>query len=155
MVIREAGVLFRGFTLTNASYHKVAGEKIDPDLRSSLLTALLNFAESAFSTDAVEYFQMNKFVIAFIKDEIIPSDSPEPEIILCYVILDKQRWIDRHIKKVIRPSIERVLIEFKKKYNKKNLSEITQFKDFKGYLDQIFGSDTKTVDQKLHGTFFD
>jgi len=154
MVILEAGIVFRGFTLANASYHKVAGEEIDQDLRSGLLSALLSFAESAFSTKLVEYFEMGKFIIAFIEDEIIPSDSPEPEILISYAICDKQKKFDSHVRKIVFPSLKTVTQEFKARYNKKNLSEISQFKDFKTNLDKIFGSDTKTIEQKLNGTFF-
>ncbi len=154
MVIREAGIVFRGFTLANASYHKVAGEEIDQDLRSSLLSALLSFAESAFSTKLVEYFEMGKFIIAFIEDEIIPSDSPEPEILVSYAICDKQKKVDSYVRKIVFPSLKTVMQEFKARYDKKNLSEISQFIDFKTNLDKIFGSDTKTIEQKLKGTFF-
>ena len=154
MVIREAGIVFRGFTLANASYHKVADEEIDQDLRSSLLSALLSFAESAFSTKLVEYFEMGKFIIAFIEDEIIPSDSPEPEILVSYAICDKQKKFDSYVRKIVFPSLKTVTQEFKARYDKKNLSEISQFIDFKTNLDKIFGSDTKTIEQKLKGTFF-
>ena len=155
MVVREAGIVFRGFTLANASYHKVADEEIDQDLRSSLLSALLSFAQSAFSSKVVEYFEMGKFIIAFIEDEIIPSDSPEPEVLISYAICDKQKRIDTYIHKIVQISLKTVMQEFKTRYDKKNLSEISQFKDFKTNLDTIFGSDTKTIEQKLKGTFFE
>ena len=63
MVIREVGLLFRGFSLVKKSYYKTTLGKIDADLRSGLLTALLNFAETAFSTGSVEYFQGNRFIL--------------------------------------------------------------------------------------------
>ena len=43
--------------------------------------------------------------------------------------------------------------EFKILNTGKILSEISQFKDFKLNLDKFFGSDTKTVDQKLKRLF--
>ena len=79
MVIREAGLLFRGFTLVNGSYHQTSGDKIDIDLRSGLLTALLSFAESAFNSDMIEYFEGAKFCIAFTEDEILSIESPVAE----------------------------------------------------------------------------
>ena len=154
MVIREAGILFRGFTLANASYHKTSVEQIDADLRSSLLMALKDFAEISFSTDIVEYFEMKKYIIAFIDDKIKPSDSPEPESIISYAILDKEKKIDKIINKIVQPSLKKVISEFKAKYDGKNLSKISQFKNFRKNLDEIFGSDTKTIEQKLKGTFF-
>ncbi len=154
MVIRESGLLFRGFTLLHAKYHQTSDDKIDKDLRSALLTALLNFAESAFSKDAIEYFEMKKFAISFVEDKIKPEDSPDLEPIIAYAILDKEKKIDKHISKVIVPSLKEVIRQFIEKFNGKNLSEISQFQDFKEDFDKIFGSETKTIDEKLKGTFF-
>ena len=154
MVIRECGLLFRGYTLIYESYHQTSKQKIDKDLRSGLLTALINFAESAFSKNLVEYFEMKKFVIVFIEDKILSYDSPEPEVLIIYAILDKEKKIDKHISKVIIPSLKEITKHFKEKYEGKNLSEISQFKDFKKTIKEILGSDIKTLDQKLKGTFF-
>lgn len=154
MVIREAGLLFRGFTLVNGLYHQTSEDHVDKDLRSGLLTALLNFAESAFAAQNLEYFEGSRFVIAFTQDKISSRDSVEPELFIGYAIMDKQKKIDRHIKKVIIPQLKSVIIAFKKQFEGKNLSEISQFKEFKAEVDRIFGSDTKTIDQKLDGVFF-
>ena len=157
MVIREAGILFRGFSLTSASYHKTTDEQIDDDLRSGLLTALVNFAESIFSSHTVEYFEMKKYVIAFMDENIKPADSPHPERLISYAIMDKlssQKKVEKAIHKVVQPSLKEIIYKFKSMYDGKNLSYISQFKDFKNELDRIFGSDTKTIDQKLKGTYF-
>lgn len=153
MVIREAGLLFRGFTLVKKSYHKTTKGKIDTDLRSGLLTAILNFAQSTFSKDIVEYFEGKKFLIAFIEDKIEAEDSFEPELLISYAILDKEKKIEKYIHKIVRPLLKEVLKEFKLLNTGKNLSEISQFKDFKQNLDIIFGTDTQTIDQKLKGIF--
>lgn len=153
MVVREAGLLFRGFTLVKKSYHKSTIGKIDTDLRSGLLTAILNFAQSTFSKDLVEYFEGRKFLIAFTEDEINSEDSFEPELLISYVILDKEKRIEKYIRKIIQPLLKQMSKEFKTLNTGKNLSEISQFKDFKLNLDNIFGSDTKTVDQKLKRLF--
>ena len=154
MVIREVGLLFRGFTLVKKSFHKTTVGKIDADLRSGLLTALLNFAETAFSTGSVEYFQGNRFTIAFINSTIISEDSIEPELLLSYAIIDRQKKIDKFIRKTVNPLLQKVTQEFKSQNEGKNLSEVSQFKNFKTSLDKIFGSSTKVVDQKLDGVFF-
>ena len=151
MVVREAGLLFRGFTLVKKSYHKTSMGKIDTDLRSGLLTAILNFAQSTFSKDIIEYFEGKKFLITFLEDEILAEDSFEPELIISYAILDKERKIEKYIHKIIQPLLKKVLIEFKSLHSEKNLSEVSQFKSFKDNLDNIFGSDTQTIDQKLRG----
>ena len=154
MVIREVGLLFRGFTLVKKSYHKTTLGKIDADLRSGLLTALLNFAETAFSTGCVEYFQGNRFTISFINRTISSEDSREPELLVSYAIIDKQKKIDKYIRKIVNPLLAKVATEFKSQNEGKNLSEVTQFKSFKNTLDIIFGSNTKKVDQKLDGLFY-
>ena len=154
MVIREVGLLFRGFTLVKKSYHKTTLGKIDADLRSGLLTAILNFAETAFSTGSVEYFQGNRFTIAFINAKILSDDSNEPELLVSYAIIDRQKKIDKYVSKIVNPLLSKVVKEFKKQNEGKNLSEVTQFKIFKKSLDIIFGSSTKKVDQKLDGLFY-
>ncbi len=154
MVIREVGLLFRGFTLVKKSYHKTTLGKIDADLRSGLLTALLNFAETAFSTGSVEYFQGNRFTIAFINAKILSDDSNEPELLVSYAIIDRQKKIDKYVSKIVNPLLYKVVKEFKIQNEGKNLSEVTQFKIFKKSLDIIFGSSTKKVDQKLDGLFY-
>ena len=154
MVIREVGLLFRGFTLVKKSYHKTTLGKIDSDLRSGLLTALLNFAETAFSTGSVEYFQGNRFTIAFINANILADDSVEPELLISYAIIDKHKRIDKYVKKLVNPLLIKVAENFKTQYEGKNLSEVSQFKVYKKTLDIIFGSNTKKVDQKLAGLFY-
>ena len=154
MVIRESGILFRGFTLIFARYHQTSDDKIDKDLRSALLTALLNFAESAFAKDSIEYFEMKRFAISFVESKIRSEDDPETEPIIAYVILDKEKKLDKHISKVVIPALKEALRQFKEQFEGKNLSEISQFQNFKAQLDEIFGSETKTIDERLKGTLF-
>ena len=153
MVVREAGILFRGFTLVKKSYHKTTKGKIDSDLRSGLLTALLDFAQSAFSKGAIEYFEGKKFHITFAEDKVMANDSLEPEIIISYAILDKEKKVEKYMHKIIQPLLKQVIKEFKSLNAGKNLSEISQFRNFKQNLDNIFGTDTQTVDQKFKGVF--
>ena len=154
MVIRESGILFRGFTLVFARYHQTSDDKIDKDLRSALLTALLNFAESAFAKDSIEYFEMKRYAISFVESKIRSEDDPETEPIIAYVILDKEKKMDKHLSKVVLPALKEALRQFKEQFEGKNLSEISQFQNFKAKLDEIFGSETKTIDERLKGTLF-
>jgi hypothetical protein len=114
----------------------------------------LNFAETAFSTGAVEYFQGNRFTIAFINARILSDDSNEPELLVSYAIIDRQKKIDKYIRKIANPLLIKVAQEFKLQNEGKNLSEVSQFKNFKQSLDKIFGSNTKKIDQKLDGLFY-
>ena len=151
MVVREAGLLFRGFTLIKKSYHKTSKGKIDTDLRSGLLTAILNFAQTAFTKDLVEYFEGRKYIITFTEDYINAKDGFEPENIISYAILDKEKKIEKYIHKIIQPLLNEVISQFKSNFEGKNLSEVTQFRTFKTNLDNIFGTDTQTIDQKMRG----
>lgn len=154
MVIRECGLLFRGYTLIYESYHKTSEEKIDNDLRSGLLTALLNFAELSFGSGSVEYFEMKKFIIAFIEDTILSKDSKAPEPLVTYAILDKEKKIDKHISRVIIPSLREITGAFKEKYEGENLSEISLFREFKKTIEKVLGTDIENLEQKLKDTFF-
>ncbi len=154
MVIRECGLLFRGYTLIYETYHKTSKKEIDTDLRSGLLTALLNFAEISFATNSVEYFEMKKFIIAFVEDTILSKESETPEPLITYAILDKEKRIDKHISKVIIPSLKEITMAFKKKYDGVNLSEVSLFKEFKKTIEKVLGTDIENLEQKLKGTFF-
>jgi len=155
MTVRECGLLFRGFTLIKASYHETSSDEIDTDLRSALLTALLNFAESAFSTKMVEYLEFSeKFVIAFTEDKIKSIDGIEPEALITYAILDKEKKIDKVVSKIIQPLLKEVSKQFIFNFSNRNLSEIKQFASFRKKMDEIFGLDVKTIDQRAKGLFF-
>jgi len=151
MVVREAGLLFRGFNLVKKIFHKSTKGKVDSDLRSGLLTAILNFAQSAFTKDLVEYFEGRKYVITFTEDYIHAKNGFEPENIISYAILDKEKKIEKYIHKIIQPLLNKVITQFKSNFEGKNLSEVSQFKTFKENLDNIFGTDTQTIDQKMRG----
>lgn len=155
MVVREAGLIFRGFNLVKRSYHKSTKGKIDSDLRSGLLTAIKSFAESAFMRGSIEYFEGKKFLIAFTDAEIMSEDSTEPETLISYTIVDKEKKMEKYMQKIILPLLKKVINEFMILNKGKNMSEVSQFKGFKEKLDNIFGTDTQTVDQKLKGIFTD
>ena len=153
MVVREAGLMFRGFTLVKRTFHKTDIGKIDTDLRSGLLDAILSFAESAFMESSIEYVQGEKFILIFTKDKIMSNDGIEPEVLTSYAILDKEKKVERYIHKIIQPLLRNAIDEFTSLNNEKNLSEVSQFRDFKTKLDDIFLIDSKTLDQKLKGVF--
>ncbi|MBY9007196.1 MAG: hypothetical protein KGD63_10610 [Candidatus Lokiarchaeota archaeon] len=152
MVIREAGLLFRGKNLVNIQYHATS-EEIDEDIRSALITAIIDFVEIAFDSNNMKYLGGDKYIIAFIENKITSIDMTVPESFYAYLIIDKEKKMEKYFKKVIRPLLIKVTNRFKSAYDGKYLSEITQFLEFKKELDKILGSATQTVDQKLHSTF--
>ncbi|GAG71844.1 unnamed protein product [marine sediment metagenome] len=143
MVIREAGVLFRGFTLVCSSNLQIGKENVntaafDDDLRSGLLTAIITFAETAFSSSMVEYFEGKKFVIAFFKTKIQPGDSKGLELLISYAIFDNKKKIDKHVHKVIQPLLSQCISSFKSEFEGTNFTEVAQFNKFKPKLEKLF-----------------
>ncbi len=153
MVVREAGLIFRGFTILFSQYHQTGHGKIDKDLRSGLLSALIQFAKTTFEQNDVEYLEGKKFVIAFAQDTFISEKVRGPENLLAYAILDQEKNIDKTIQKIIHPVLKDLLKQFKKQFHGKNLSEISQLQSFKEILDKTFGLDVYTIDQKVKGVF--
>ena len=154
MVIRESGLIFRGFSLVKKSYHKTDVGKIDEDLRSALMTALLNFAESTFSAKLIEYFELKKFCIAFSQANIQSGDGFEPETLLAYAIIDNEKKMDKYVQKIAKPFLSQSLNQFITDNEGENLSEVRKYQYFKKNLDEIFGSTVKTLDERLNGVLF-
>jgi hypothetical protein len=151
MVI-EAGLLFRGFILINTC--KTEGKHIDSDLRSGLLTAIINFAQTAFSFNIIEYFASEHFVIAFKEDKVMSKDSAEPELLISYAIVPKiKKKIEKYLQKTIQPLLSQSIVSFKSQYEGQNFFEVSLFKDFKYTLDKIYGMDEKTTSKILDRIF--
>lgn len=153
VLIRECGILFRGFTIINSQYHDFGTNIKDKDLRSGLLTAIINFSEVAFS-HSLEYIEGKKKSLIFTQDKILSTDGQDvSEIIISYIIMDKVKHIDK-VKERIVPELKKLLLLFKEKYKNKNLSHVSEFQEFKQEIDNLFGEEGKTVDQRLKGSFF-
>ena len=154
MVIREAGIMVRGYPLVYSSYHDTGGKDIDVVLRTGLLSGILTFIETAYTKDAIEYIESKNYIIVFKANYIKGEKSPEPEIIISYVILDKMKKLDKFITKNIMPFLEKILKKFIEKYSGKNLSNVSLFEEFKNDLDKIFKIESKSLDEKFKD-FFD
>ncbi len=154
MVVREAGLLFRGFKLVSKIYYQTGVIQLDEDVRNALLTALIGFAKSAFSTKNLEYFEGNKFAIAFIEDKIQPMDSIELESLMAYAIFDKEKKLESYVAKVLQPLLKEVIFQFKQQYGMENLSNVSKFKNFEENLQKIFGMEAKKLEDRLHGVFY-
>lgn len=154
-LIRECGLLFRGYTLISSQYHDFGSTIDDQDLRSGLLTAIIDFSEVAFSTSqSIEYIEGKKKVIYFTSENISSMDGrAEKESIIAYVIQDKEKKVDKEREKVI-PMLKKVLFKFIEKFDGKNLSYVSEFEDFGKEIDEVFGVAGTSVDQRLKGVFF-
>ena len=96
--------------------------------------------------------------ISFAKNSAPYSANPEDIERFCrnvaiYIISSIEKKIEKYIHKIIQPLLKNVVNEFISLNMGKNLSEVSQFRDFKQNLDKLYGSDTQTVEQKLRGVF--
>ena len=57
MVLREAGIMFRGYPLVYSSYHQTGEQKIDIVLRSGLLSGILTLIEVTYKTETIEFIE--------------------------------------------------------------------------------------------------
>ena len=152
-LIRECGLLFRGYTLINSQYHEFGSSVKDKDLRSGLLTAIIDFSGAAFSKSALEYIEGKKKVIFFTRDLITSENEKEKESILAYVIADKDKNVDKERENII-PDLKKLLVRFIEKYNGENLSYVSEFEHFKKDIDEFFGVAGTSVDQRLKDIFY-
>ena len=153
-LIRECGLLFRGFTLITSQYHDFGSTIDDKDLRSGLLTAIIDLSDVAFSTQSIEYIEGKKKVIYFTSEKISSIDSSATkEQIIAYVIQDKEKNVDKERTKII-PMLKKVLTKFIEKFDGTNLSYVSEFESFKKDIDEIFGEAGTSVDQRLKGVLF-
>jgi len=153
VLIRECGILFRGFTIVNSQYHDFGASIKDKDLRSGLLTAIINFSDAAFS-HSIEYIEGKKKSLIFTQDKILSTDVEDvSEIIISYIIMDKVKDLDKKKEKIV-PELRKLLLLFKEKYKNKNLAHVSEFQEFKKEIDNLFGEEGKTIEQRLKGSFF-
>ncbi|MFX1258608.1 MAG: hypothetical protein ACFFAN_12155, partial [Promethearchaeota archaeon] len=115
MVIHEAGIMVRGYPLVYSTYHHTGINEIDVVLRSGLLSGILNFIDTAFINEAIEYIESKNYTIAFKIEQIVGLKSIEPEPIVAYAILDKEKKLDKFISKKIIPFLKKVARNFIKK----------------------------------------
>ena len=121
---------------------------MDIDFKTGFMSAIINFAETAFLTNSIESIEMMKYIVAFTLDTIIAKDSTEPEAIICYVILDKKSHSEKFVSRIIQPLLSQAIMFFKTLYQGKNLTETSRFKDFRKILNGLFKEISLTVDQK-------
>lgn len=151
MVIREVGIMIRGYPLVYSSYHQTGGRQIDVVLRSGLLSGILTFIEVAYKTETIEFIESKKYTIAFKASKIEGRNSTQPEAIVAYAILDKEQKVDKFISKNVAPFLLKVLKQFISKFTGRNLSEVTQFKSFRENLDKTFILESKSTEDKFKG----
>ena len=143
--------MVRGYPLVYTTYHQTGSYQIDIVLRSGLLSGILTFVESAYKTEIIEFIEMKNYTIAFKSGKIQEKKTIGPEPIIAYAILDKEKKLDNFISKNVTPFLQKILNQFILKYTGRNLSEVTQFAEFKQNLDRVFGLESKSTEEKFKG----
>ncbi|MFX1394743.1 MAG: hypothetical protein ACFFAH_14375, partial [Promethearchaeota archaeon] len=123
--------------------------EIDIVLRSGLLSGLFTFIEKFYSKETIEFIESKNFIIAFKREEIMGHKSNELKQIVAYAILDKGKKLDKFISKNIIPFLKKVAKKFAKKYTGRNFSQVSQFINFKNYLNKVFEMESKSVENKF------
>ena len=121
---------------------------MNKDLRNSLISASLSFAEYAFSSIDVEYIEATNYLVAFSKNFIYNESIQSDESLYSYTILDREKRTDKIIHVEIKPLFDDLNIVFKNNYNGKELSLLNQFSDFKQTIIHFFKTRSITVNQK-------
>ena len=143
--------MVRGYPLVYSSYHQTGSHEIDVVLRSGLLSGIITFVETAFKTETIEFIESKKYTIAFKAGKIEGRSSLVPESIVAYAILDKEKKLDKFVSKNVTPFLLKVLKQFISKYTGANLSEVSQFSEFKENLDKVFILESKSSEDKFKG----
>ncbi|GAG85415.1 unnamed protein product [marine sediment metagenome] len=103
---------------------------------------------------SLEYIEGKKKSLIFTQDKILSTDGEGvPELIISYIIMGKVKHIDKERERIV-PELKKLLLLFKEKYKNKNLAHVSEFQEFKQEIDNLFGEEGKTVDQRLKGSFF-
>ena len=143
MIIREVGIISCGVPIIFESYHKIRKEASNLILNSGLLSSILSFAESTIAP--VEYLQSNRYTVVFKKDDIHDKNMLKPFI--AYLIIDNvEKNVDKYVKRKIMPLLKKILKRFKKEYEGKNFTSISQFNDFRYCLSKILGINITTIE---------
>jgi len=141
MIIREVGIISCGVPIIFESYYKIRKEDSNLILNSGLLSSILSFAESTIAP--VEYLQSNRYTVVFKKDELFDKNVLKPFI--AYLIVDNfEKNVDKYVKRKVIPLLKKIMKKFKKEYNGKNFTSLSQFDEFRISLCKILGVNIST-----------
>ena len=146
MLIREAGIMHQGVPIIFTTYHRASKDNLNLVCTSGLMSGLLTFAECLM--EPIEYFESSKYTIIFKKGKIKDHLRKEQEIV-AFLVIDKDERLEKYLKKTIQPLLEKFLKEFSSQFDVCNLTKSGHFETFKKTLDKLFGTGTKTFEEKV------
>ena len=146
MLIREAGILYHGIPIIFTSYHRASKRKTNLVCSSGLMGGLLSFAECLM--EPVEYFESDKYSIVFKKGTIKDLFRDVQEIV-AFIVLDKDYRLEKYLNRTILPLLEKLLKKFVAQFDGCNLTKVGQFEPFEREINKIFGTGTKTFEERV------
>ncbi|TXT63951.1 MAG: hypothetical protein BAJALOKI1v1_640015 [Promethearchaeota archaeon] len=152
MLIREVGIILGGLPLVYVNYHESSDKKIDEASKGALICSILQFAENVMR-QYLESFESSKFRMLFKRGKIQMLGMSKESEIFAYIIINKDEVFTKKAKKHLNNLLEIILKEFIETYNGLDESKISQFQDFKIFINKTLGSLTKTLEEKFTSLF--
>jgi hypothetical protein len=140
MKIREIGIIIGSIPVICWCDEEISDKEFSKESqnknnisKSAYISSILAFAEKFGSL--VEYFESGTKFIAFNKNKIMNKQNMELDV-YAYLILDKEKVIDKIVEKDVNPFLEEILSEFKSRYNHRSYSEVSQFESFNDVIEK-------------------
>lgn len=145
MNIHEVGIVIGGIPIIYRKYNEEENTDNNTDVvcKSALMSSILDFAETLISP--MESFESNKFNISFKRNKINSNNCNNLDM-FAYLISDKEKKSEK-LRKNINQSLEKILREFKSKYDGDDYTEVTHYKEFTDVIDKILGKADSTEDK--------
>ncbi|NVM36006.1 MAG: hypothetical protein HWN81_10445 [Candidatus Lokiarchaeota archaeon] len=137
----ELGFVFRGFVLVNHIFKNLPilkETKVNKDLRGAFISAINTFVDTAFNKSSLEYLESGNILFIFKVSEVQSGDNRTKEPIILYGLVDKSK---KKSDKLVRKFFERVdpvLQLFVQKFEGADFTELNQFDNFKGVMEDFF-----------------
>ncbi|GAB4319964.1 MAG: hypothetical protein Kow0069_23680 [Promethearchaeota archaeon] len=146
MAILEVGIQFRGFVLVSEVFYAVDGA-VDVDLRGSLMSAIVSFAEQTFSGD-LQAFTFKKYALVFGARRVVAKGCRGEEPMVCYAVLDKE--LKARARQKVRERLERLLDAFLKSYApaENTYHRISEFRGFRPTFAAVLKSTAMKLDDR-------
>jgi len=151
----ELGIIIRGVPVVNIMITDYNGRETNLVVKTALLSGLLRFAEATMA--AVEYLECNNYHIIFHQGFILSEFSIE-EPIITYGVIDKikrkeEKKVEKTIRKQVKPILKRISDLFRNRFNGKNLSEVSQFREFSKEIEEQIQNGPNLSEQMFKSVF--
>lgn len=142
-MINIVGLIYYGIRVVDVIFKELEDMKIYHSLISNFISAIHTFSRGICFQE-LECITLEKICLYFhsatLPFNYTNDKDKEPEILLGYVIVEKQeKNTEQYIRDKILPKLKQTLEEFKKAYpNKKKYNNINLFSPFKETIKSIF-----------------